>query len=524
MNPVSPAAAPISAAASTDSRTTGLGAEIVPNSSLQRNIFDRLAPHLRERAKELFLKIEGLPFVDVHTHYSEYEVAMKHSYATPTEFLLGTYGAKKGPWSSPFDHYLGNVLRRQGVSQEHIYGRRLKDESSDLEFDRERFDCIIKAVANERLHPVRIWMEITLERFFGINDIPVAAENSGRIWEAMSAKLATPEFNAFGLLKQGNVVAACTTDSPTASLDLHRVHNMSGETPKLLPTFRPDAALISPRVEVAKFIADLEGARTDGAKIQSLDDFMLNIEERMKFFTERGCKAMDIGFDNFYSVQSTPQEREEIFQKLSERAKLTPEEEGKWKTFVLQELCKKATANKWTIYLHQGPERDTNSQLAGTYGFDAGGDAQGSPMNIAAFKKFLDHLNSNGGLHKLVLFPINSGDWESVLTSMAPFQHDKAGVACPLQLGPPWWFNDTIEGIEKWLDLLKQHSNPKDSIGMLSDSRVLHTVLSRNTLFRGVLAGWLVENAAGASDEVLLAEATLMCSENAKRFLDYERQ
>jgi glucuronate isomerase len=483
---------------------------------IQKHVFSRLSSSHSDHARALYERISPLPFIDVHTHYSELEVFTNRRYATPTEFLLGTYGAHEGAWNSPFDHYLANLLRRQGASESTLYGQRTATGASDANFDELRFDAIIRALSRERLHPVRIWVEITLRQILGI-DTPLTTDSASMLWREISTKLQEPRFHARELLIAGNVVAACTTDAPTADLSIHREHNTSQALPLLLPTFRPDGALLSPRATVRSFVDGLE--KILGRSISTTADLLTALHARMEVFAANSCRSMDIGFDNFYASEVAPTERETIFSLLLGEKPLSPLQSAQWKSFMLRELCVMASTFGWTIYLHQGPARDTNSRIRERYGFDAGGDAQGCRLDNVAFQRFLDHLTQHGRAPKVIVFPINSSDWEPALISMAPFQHAGAGIPCPLQLGPPWWFNDTIEGMSNWLTLITQHANYRDTIGMISDSRVLHTVLSRNQLFRAVLAGWLVEHSAGASDEMLYDEALDICGGNARRTL-----
>ena len=167
-----------------------------------------------------------------------------------------------------------------------IYGRRTASGASDLRFDETRFDTIIRALSRERLHPVRVWVEITLHHILGVQT-PIAPENAGVLWDEISAKLKEPRFNARELLTGGGVVAACTTDAPTADLAIHKAHNETEVGPLLLPTFRPDGALLSPRTTVRSFVEGLEGV--EGRSITTVSALLAALHDRMEVFTANSC-------------------------------------------------------------------------------------------------------------------------------------------------------------------------------------------------------------------------------------------
>jgi len=64
-----------------------------------------------------------------------------------------------------------------------------------------------------------------------------------------------------------------------------------------------------------------------------------------------------------------------------------------------------------------------------------------------------------------------------------------------LQLGNAWWFNDTITGMRRQLEVVAETSLLGNSVGMTTDSRSFLS-FPRHELFRRVLCGLLGDWAA----------------------------
>src|SRR5206468_539121 len=81
----------------------------------------------------------------------------------------------------------------------------------------------------------------------------------------------------------------CTTDDPADDLRHHEAIAKGGLETRVLPAFRPDAALMVNKPEsFTKWLGRLEDAT--GASIGSLSALLEALRQRSDFFHERGCR------------------------------------------------------------------------------------------------------------------------------------------------------------------------------------------------------------------------------------------
>jgi glucuronate isomerase len=469
-----------------------------------------LSPQLADKAMAVFQAIAKLPIIDPHTHYATGQIVNNAGWSTPT----------------------ATVMRLQGVPEELVCGRLSRDaDLPDAEFDKQRFVKMVEALHASRPNPSYVWFRIALEEVFGVKTPPTPA-NAEALWDGLSAKLATTEFRPQDLLRAQGVEVALTTDAPEDTLADHARHREAGLSPLLLPTWRPDAALMiegSTRVNFGQWLDKVGQAA--GVQIDSLDALTGALRSRMDHFASMGCVAADIGLSNFPVAACSHDQAARIFAKRQGGEALEPNEVEGWKSFMLTWLCLANAERNWVQYFHQGAARDLNSRIFRAQGPDAGGDAPGEVLNRAGLALLLDRLNSETvrssadgtGLAKTVVFPINTLDYAPVLDTLNRFVGNGAGISGKLQLGPPWWFGDTADGNRDYIRLLADRGSIGSSIGMLSDARCLPSVIARFRQYRALLAVELVRKMPYQSTEELIAMATDICCNNVRRFLGLDQ-
>ena len=100
-----------------------------------------------------------------------------------------------------------------------------------------------------------------------------------------------PEFRPRALFERFRIEVLCTTDAATDSLEHHGKIRASGWKGRVLPTFRPDAAvnILAPawRKEIEKL-----GALA-GKQITSFKGYIAALENRRAFFKSMGAVSTD---------------------------------------------------------------------------------------------------------------------------------------------------------------------------------------------------------------------------------------
>jgi len=133
---------------------------------------------------------------------------------------------------------------------------------------------------------------LELQRLFGIA-LTINAANAPRIWEQANARLAS--MTCWTLLEQAKVEVACTTDDPVDDLAQHEVIARSELSTRVLPAFRPDAAMRINRPGFPEYLATL-GSVT-GVPIQRYTDLVAALADRVAYFHERGARISDHAID-----------------------------------------------------------------------------------------------------------------------------------------------------------------------------------------------------------------------------------
>lgn len=170
---------------------------ITPNFLLQN---DRAVALYHEYARDL-------PIVDYHCHLPPRDIAEDRRFENLTQIWL--YG----------DHYKWRAMRSAGVPERYCTG-----DASDWEKFEKWAETVPQTVRNPLFH----WTHLELNRPLGINDRLLGPDTARDIWNECNGLLARDDFSCRGIMRQMNVVLACTTDDPTDTLEHH--HAIAGRS------------------------------------------------------------------------------------------------------------------------------------------------------------------------------------------------------------------------------------------------------------------------------------------------------
>ncbi|NCB01967.1 MAG: glucuronate isomerase, partial [Spirochaetia bacterium] len=271
---------------------------------------------------------------------------------------------------------------------------------------------------------------------------------------------------------------------------------------KVLPSFRPDKAILIGNSEFPQYIETL--SLSVAMSINSVSDLLLALSKRVEIFIKTGCKATDHGLPMVPFELLSDKEIEEAFQKRMNGETLSKREEEAFSTKVLLFLAKEYHTHGIVMQLHVNAIRNLNPPAFNTLGPDTGYDASHDLSVAQKLSLFLGSLEKDHSLPKTILYSLNPKDYYSMGSIMGAFQGD--GIKGKIQLGSAWWFCDHKEGmIEQMTTLANLGSLPR-FIGMLTDSRSFLSY-PRHEYFRRLLANLLgswVENGEIPHDPVLL--------------------
>ncbi len=410
-------------------------------------------------ARELYHRsAESQPIIDYHCHLDPQVIAENRPMGSITQMWLGG------------DHYKWRAMRANGVIEKYITG-----DASDWE----KFEQWAATVPRTMRNPLYHWTHLELSRVLGIDTI-LKPETAREIYDQANERLAG--LRAQDVIRQFRVEVICTTDDPADTLEHHAAIAAQPFGCKVLPTWRPDAAVAIEKPMFAGYLQKL-GA-TAGIEISDLQTLMDALEQRHAAFAAAGCRLSDHGMDTFHADDFTDSELDRILKKALLGGALTDDEQHVWHSGMLHHLAVMDARRGWVQQFHMGVIRNNNTLMFNTLGPDTGYDAILDLPVAQAGHRFLDRLAKNDLLAKTILYNLNPKDTE-VLATMAGTFNDGA-VAGKMQLGAAWWFLDQEDGMRKQLDALSALGLLSRFVGMLTDSRSLASY-TRHEYFRRIL-------------------------------------
>jgi glucuronate isomerase len=404
------------------------------------------------------------PIIDFHSHLSSRDIAAGRQFANLFEIWL------EG------DHYKWRAMRTAGVAERYCTGNAT---------EYEKFAAWAATVPQTLRNPLYGWTHLELQRYFGIDELLDAASGQG-IWTRATAQLAAPELSAKGILKRFNVEVLYTTDDPADPL-VHHTALRTGGSPRVLPTFRPDAALqVDAPDRLRAWVSRLE-ERADVA-ISSLPHLTDALTRRHQAFHDAGGRLSDHGLPYCHATPCTERDAGAIFTRALDGTAASEHEYERFASFLMLFFGHLDHQKGWTKQLHLGARRNVNTRMARTLGRDTGFDSIGDWPQVNALAAYLDALDAEDALPRVIIYNSNPADNHALATMIGNFQD--GSVAGKVQFGSAWWFLDQKRGIEAQLDALSDAGLLSTFVGMVTDSRSFMS-FPRHEYFRRVLCNML---------------------------------
>jgi glucuronate isomerase len=438
-----------------------------------------------------------LPILDFHCHLSPRDIAENRSFKNLTEIWLDG------------DHYKWRAMRADGVAEEFCTGNAAPFE---------RFQAWARTVPRTLRNPLYHWTHLELLRYFGIDNL-LSEETAASVWDRANRRLQGDEMTVHGILKKFHVSTVCTTDDPADSLEYHEQVRASGISTLVFPTFRPDAAIRTEEPRAFLKWVERLGASAN-IDIRRLSDFLDALRIRHDFFHGHGCRLSDHGLNQCHSVFCGDNEASALFQKTLEGKQLSADESAKFASYMLLFFGQLDAEKGWTKQLHLGAYRNSNTRMLRRLGRDVGFDSIGDWPQISALGTFLDRLESESALPRMIIFNLNPAD-NYVFAALAN-SFTEEGIRGKIQFGAGWWFLDQKEGIEWQINALSNCGLLSNFVGMVTDSRSFMS-FPRHEYFRRVLCNLLgneMEAGLLPNDEKLVGEMVSdICLRNAVNYL-----
>jgi glucuronate isomerase len=443
---------------------------------------------------------ETQPILDYHCHLPPKDIAENRRFANLFEIWL------EG------DHYKWRAMRANGIEEQYCTGDALPYE---------KFLAWARTVPQTLRNPLYHWAHLELKRYFGIDEL-LDETNARRVWLAANEKLEGEDMRAQAILKKFRVMALCTTDDAPDDLAAHKAIRDSGLGTRVYPAFRPDKALNVHQPEAFNPWVERLGAAADIA-ITGFQQFLDALRSRHDYFHAMGSRLSDHGLNQCYADFCSQSVAAGIFDGARQGRAASPEDQRKFASFLMLFFGALDAEKGWTKQLHLGARRNNNTRMFRNLGPDVGFDSIGDWPQVDAVAAYLDRLDQDGALPKIILYSLNPGDNYALATMIGNFQDGR--IAGKIQLGSGWWFLDQKEAIQWQLNALSNCGLLSQFVGMLTDSRSFMSY-PRHEYFRRVLCNLIgcdIENGEiPDSDELVGPMIENICYGNVKRYLGLE--
>ncbi|NKB79637.1 glucuronate isomerase [Ochrobactrum daejeonense] len=421
-------------------------------------------PATRSIARDLYRGIADAPIVSPHGHTDPRWWGENPAFANPAELFVIP------------DHYVVRMLISQGVSYEELgIGKGAQTDAR----------AIWRSFAAQyhlfRGTPSRLWLDHALSEVFGLSE-RLSAANADAHYDAIAEKLADPAYRPRALYERFGIEVIATTDSALDDLRWHRLARESGWKGRVVPTYRPDA-VIDPDSE--GFSRNLDRlAEISGCDTGRWQGYLDAHRDRRAFFRSMGATATDHGHPTPQTADLPGPEAARLFDRIRS-GKATPAEAELFRAQMLTEMARMSVEDGLVMQLHPGVSRSHSPTVLARYGRDNGFDMPVQVDFTAALKPLLDAVGMDPRL-RLILFTLDETTYSRELAPLA-------GAYPSLRLGPPWWFNDSFEGIRRFREQATETAGFMNTVGFNDDTRALCSIPARHDVSRRADSAFLAE-------------------------------
>jgi glucuronate isomerase len=425
-------------------------------------------PTQRGLARALYETVKGLPIVSPHGHTDPRWYADNEPFTNATALFI-----------TP-DHYVFRMLYSQGLRLEDLAIPRR--DRGPVEQDARRIWHVF--AANYHLFrgtPTRIWLDHAFHEVFGIRE-RLTPESADRLFDHINACLAQPEFCPRALFERFNIEVIATTESPLDPLVHHAQIRASGWNGRVVTAYRPDP-VVDPEFEgFAANVAKL--GELGGENTTKWDGYLAAHRRRREFFKTMGATSTDHGHPTAQTSDLSVHECEALFAKALGGAVTTSEAEA-FRGQMLTEMARMSLDDGLVMQIHPGSLRNHNPHIFAQFGRDKGADIPTRTDYVRALKPLLDRFGNEHAL-TVILFTLDETTYSRELAPLA-------GHYPILRLGPPWWFYDSPEGMQRFREQVTETAGFYNTVGFNDDTRAFLSIPARHDVARRMDCRYLAQ-------------------------------
>jgi glucuronate isomerase len=412
-------------------------------------------PDTRKLARSLYQHIAELPIVSPHGHTQASWFAHNQPFPDPAKLFVQP------------DHYIYRMLYSQGISMDD-----LEIGKPEIENPRGVWKIFAKNYSLFRGTPTSLWLDYEFQELFGLTEL-LSEKTADLYYDTIAEKLSTPEFLPRALYERFRMEVLATTDSPLDSLADHKSLLNSGWKGRVIPAFRPDTVVDPDFAGFAERVAQL-GAQT-GENAETWTGYLNALRLSRVRFRSLGATATDHGHPTALTADLSPSEAAALFEKVR-TGKGSPAENELFRAQMLTEMAGMSVEDGLVMQIHPGSVRNHNRSVYERYGRDAGADIPQAVNYVNALRPLLDRYGNERRL-TLILFTLDETTYSRELAPLA-------GHYPCLRLGPPWWFNDSPEGMMRFREQATETAGFYNTVGFNDDTRAFLSIPARHDVAR----------------------------------------
>ncbi|MGP6174446.1 glucuronate isomerase [Corynebacterium sp. A21] len=427
---------------------------------------DRLLPAdpaTRDIARRLLANVEELPIISPHGHLDPAMFTTDAAFLDPTALLI-----------SP-DHYVTRILHSAGVDLADLgVGGHECDPREAWRIFCSNWGLFTGTASG-------YWLEQEFEHVFAINPDRISAENADEIYDELAAILARPDFRPRALAEEFGLEVLATTDDPMDTLEHHKTLAEDPTfSPRVLPTFRPDAYTKMYRPDFAANVSKLVDAAGEG-KV-GYEGYLQAMRNRRQYFINHGATSSDHGTHNADSTPLSPAEAQSLLDK-GMKGEATFAEALAFEANMTYRFAEMAQSDGLVMTIHPGVYRNHSASAAKKFGADTGNDIPFQLEYTRGLRPLLSDFGENKDFH-LVLFTIDETVYSRELAPLA-------GYYPSTFVGAPWWFIDEIDAMNRFRAATTGTTGFSRYSGFIDDTRAYCSIPARHNTSRRVEAGYL---------------------------------
>ena len=425
-------------------------------------------PTIRRHARALYEETRTLPIVSPHGHVDPGTLARNEAFSDPTSLIITA------------DHYVLRMLYSRGIPLESLGLGRIDGTTHAVERNPRK---IWQKFADHwhlfRATPTRAWLEYELGKVFEVQD-ELNSASASRVYDSIVERLKSPEFRPRALFKRFNIEVLATTDAPSDTLDHHKALRNADLSGRVIPTFRPDGLF---RIAAPGWSAELvRFEQAVGGDIGTCAELVTALAKRRAEFKAMGATATDNAVVVPRTERLDKSEAERLFSNARRRT-ATEEDQGHFEAHLLMEMARMSLDDGLVMQLHAGSFRNHNEFVHRRFGPDRGADIPVATEFTGNLRPLLNEYG-NDGRFQLIVYTLDESTYSRELAPLA-------GHYPALLLGAPWWFHDSIEGMNRFRRETTETAGIENTAGFADDTRAFCSIPARHDLARRVDANYI---------------------------------